>query len=299
LRNKLSTIFLTILLFTACGDHLAATDPGATGFSFLKVSWGARNAGMGDVGVALPSGLSGSHINPASLSAAEAMSFNFMHQEYIFDTRREFVGTAIPTILGNFSAGIDFFKVDDIEYREGASVEPIGMFDAQEYSIFVGYAGGLGDKLSIGLMGKYVAEKIESETADAIAFDAGATWKYNQSLSFGAAVKNVGSKPKFLADEVDLPTTVSVGLGLSVYDMQVGGDVSFPRNDDLRVNFGAERYLADFLALRAGYRIGYDEEDISFGVGFSQSIWQVDYAFVPYGSGLGSSHRFALTVYWR
>jgi hypothetical protein len=48
--------------------------------------------------------------------------------------------------------------------------------------------------------------------------------------------------------------------------------------------------------LRAGYKVGYDEENMTFGVGFAKSRWHVDYAFIPFKSGLGSNHRFALTV---
>ena len=53
------------------------------------------------------------------------------------------------------------------------------------------------------------------------------------------------------------------------------------------------------MSLRAGYKFGYDEENMAFGVGFAKSIWRVDYAFVPFKSGLGTNHRFALTVQFK
>ncbi len=295
--GRLLVPVLAITLFIT--GSLLASSPGSVGFSFLKVSWGARNAGMGDVGVALPSGFWGAHQNPASLAKIDAAAVGFMHQEYIFDTRREFLAGAVPTRVGKLSFGLDFFKVADLEYRDQATSEPLGLFDAQEFAWFGGYGYQINKNLGIGVIGEYVGEKIESEIADAVSFDFGATWRFSQHLTIGAAVNNLGSKPKFLAEEVDLPLVVAAGVGVHAYDMQFGADVSFPKNADTKVNLGVERYVVDYLALRAGYKFGYDEEDFAFGIGISKSIWQVDYAFVPYKSGLGSSHRFALTVYWR
>lgn len=297
MKLKKTLLILSALLMLSA--PLLAGDPGSVGFSFLKVSWGAKHAGMGDVGVAMPSGLWGSHQNAASLAAVNVPALGFMHQEYIFDTRREFVAAALPTAIGKFGFGLDFFKVADLEYRDQATVEPVGLFDAQDFAWFAGYGLQINERLAVGAIGKYVAEKINTETADGFAVDFGATWRLNRNVTFGGSVKNLGSKPKFLGDKVELPMTVAAGVGVAAFDTHFGADVSFPKEADIRVNVGAERYLTDYLALRGGYKFGYDEEDLSFGLGISKSIWQVDYAFVPYGSGLGTSHRFALTVYWR
>lgn len=297
MRNTITSLVAALILLPLV--TALAGDPGSAGFTWLKVPWGAKHAGMADAGVALPSGIWGAHQNPASLAKVDYPQIGFMHQEYIFDTRREFVATAVPTGIGNVSAGLDFFKVGDLEYRNGATEEPLGLFDAQDYAWFLGYGLTIRQRLSLGVTGKYVAEKVETETADAICFDFGAVWQVNKIINVGAAVRSLGSKPQFKAEKIDLPTTVSAGVGVSLERTTIGADVSFPKDADVRFSLGAERYLADLLALRAGYKIGYDEENISFGLGISKSIWQVDYAFVPYGSGLGSSHRLALTVYWR
>lgn len=81
--------------------------------------------------------------------------------------------------------------------------------------------------------------------------------------------------------------------------MTAGAEIAKPKNDDVKVHLGLERYIAEFVALRAGYKIGYDEENMTFGAGFAKSVWRVDYAFVPFKSGLGSNHRFALTIQFK
>ena len=93
-----------------------------------------------------------------------------------------------------------------------------------------------------------------------------------------------------------MPLTISTGVSVKLKQSTINADLNAPKNNDLQIGFGAEHLFADIFALRAGYKINYDEEDLSFGAGFTHKIWEIDYAFVPFKSGLGSSHRFALTL---
>lgn len=273
-----------------------AANPGSVGFNYLKVSPGARNAAMGDVGTSIKTNLYGVYFNPAAVADSEVTTVGFMHHEGIFDTRREFVGGAGNLFGGVVTLGFDYFKVGDIEAREGPSSEPTGLFDAQDMLVFAGYSKMLSPRISAGVTAKYAAEKIETRTADAVLFDAGLQMALGENARVGAAVRHLGSKPKFNDEEVDLPMTLSGGASIDIRGLIAAAEVTAPKESDIRVNLGAEKIFAEMIALRAGYKIGYDEEDFAAGVGFTKSIWEVDYAFVPYKSGLGSAHRFALTV---
>ncbi len=295
--RQASLVAWTVLLLIS--PFAVAGDAGSSGFTFLKVSWGARQAGMGEMGTALASGLYGAYYNPASLAVVDNTTVGFMHQEYIFDIRREFIAAALPLYKGGLAFGLDYFKVSDIEYRESATAQPTGLFDSQDVLLFVAYGIGIGSDISLGVTGKYAAEKIESLTADVLMFDCGAAWQLNRHLTVGGALKNVGGKPRFRNEKITLPLTVAFGTALQFDKTTLGVDLVFPNDTDMRINLGAERFLADLLALRAGYKFGYDEENFTLGLGIYKNIWQVDYAFAPYSSGLGSSHRFALTIHWK
>lgn len=290
-----SNILLLMLVIFAAGQ-LSAADPGSVGFNFLKVSPGARNAAMGEIGTALPADLYGVYFNPAGIVGMPQSSVSFMHHEGIFDTRREFLGATTNAFGGALALGFDYFKVGDLEARDGPTEDPIDLFDAQDWLLALSYARTVGAKFSAGLTGKYAAEKIESRTADAVLLDAGLQFHPTPVATVGLAVRNVGSKPKFSEEEIDIPFTVSGGVSYSARGLTAALEVAAPKESDLRVNFGAEKVLAEIFALRAGYKIGYDEENFSAGAGFRKSIWQIDYAFVPFKSGLGSTHRFALTI---
>ncbi len=274
----------------------AAKDPALIGFNFLKSSMSTRHAAMGGAGIALADNLYGSQLNPAAIAEIEATTAGFVHQEGIFDTRREFVGFSTPAFGGGLALGLDYFKIADIEGRTGPTEEPSTLFDSQDIAVFASYALALNEKLRAGATARYAAEKIGDQTADAFLMDAGVQFQATPIFSLGAAVRNLGSKPKFFNDEIDLPVTFSGGIAAHFSQTTLSADVALPKESDTRFNLGAERTFGDFLALRAGYKAGYDEEDLAFGVGFMQSVWQVDYAFVPYGSDLGDVHRFALTV---
>ena len=277
-------------------SNAAAADPGSVGFNFLKVSPGARNAAMGDVGTSIATNLYGVYFNPAATARTEHPVVGFMHHEGIFDTRREFIGASGVMLGGVVTAGFDYFKVGSLEERTGPTEEPIGVFDAQDMMAFAGYARQFSPKMSAGFTAKYAAEKIESRTADAFLFDAGMQFALIEKTTIGVAVRHIGSKPKFGDDEIELPLTVSGGASVDVNYLIAAVEVSAPKESDVRVNMGLEKRFGKMVALRAGYKIGYDEEDFAAGVGFKKSIWEIDYAFVPYKSGLGSAHRFALTI---
>jgi hypothetical protein len=295
-EKSLALLVALILLLVV---RASAADPGKTGFNFLKVSPGARNAAMGDIGVAVTSSLYGVYFNPAVIADIKETWVGFMHHENIFDSRREFVAVATPLLGGAFSVGFDYFNIGSIEDREGPTEQPLGTFDARDILVYGTAAVPVSQRLSLGATVKYAAERIESQTASALLVDFGARFRPIDKVSIGIAGRNIGSSPKFETEKFDVPVTIAGGVDLEVKNMTAGVEVSKPKNDDLKVNLGLERYLVEFLSLRAGYKFGYDEENIAFGVGFAKSIWRVDYAFVPFKSGLGTNHRFALTVQFK
>lgn len=287
------------ILIILSAVRVSAADPGKTGFNFLKVSPGARNAAMGDIGVAVTSSLYGVYFNPAVIADIKDTWVGFMHHENIFDSRREFVGVATPLLGGALSVGFDYFKIGSIESRVGPTEQPLGTFDARDILVYAAVAMRVSERLSMGGTVKYAAERIELQTASALLVDLGARFRPVERVAIGFVGRNIGSSPKFETEKFNVPVTISGGIDLEVKNMTAGIEVSKPKNDDVKVNLGLEHYIMEFVSLRAGYKIGYDEENMTFGVGFAKSIWRVDYAFVPFKSGLGTNHRFALTVQFK
>ena len=59
------------------------------------------------------------------------------------------------------------------------------------------------------------------------------------------------------------------------------------------LNIGLEYLFKGFFALRFGYQTGFDEKGIQGGFGIALKKYRLDYAFVPFTSELGNSHRIS------
>ena len=71
-------------------------------------------------------------------------------------------------------------------------------------------------------------------------------------------------------------------------------NVMVTNDGDVKTHLGIEFEYADLFALRAGYRMGWDNQNISVGFGAKIRGIRIDYAYVPYYSDLGDTHRISL-----
>ena len=108
---------------------------------------------------------------------------------------------------------------------------------------------------------------------------------------------------KLRSEKFSLPTVYKLGLNYSPSlfrfhggHLAVAMDLSKPTDNQLRVHWGAELLWIERIALRSGYQMGYDEKGLSAGLGVRQGRFRIDYAFVPYSSDLGTTHRISLGI---
>jgi hypothetical protein len=107
---------------------------------------------------------------------------------------------------------------------------------------------------------------------------------------------------KFEDEKFNLPTLYKIGGAYSGHENYFKGsfilslDLVKPRDNDLKIHLGGEYTYKDMFILRSGYQIGYDEKNISLGLGLKIKKYSIDYAFVPFSSDLGNSHRFSINL---
>jgi len=192
--------------------------------------------------------------------------------------------------------------VPDIERRETATSEPLSYFDAHQVALGAAWAREFAKKVDLGLTLKWLYEKIDIHTASGIALDLGGIYSLRNDLRLGLAVLNLGPRMKFEKQKYSLPTFYKFGTVYSKKENYFKGNYSIaldivkPKDDPLAVHTGAEYEFPQNLSLRLGYEFGYDEKGFTFGVGFKVKKYGIDYAFVPYSSDLGNTHRISLNV---
>ena len=294
--------FSLALLGTLLIPPSAFAAAGETGFAFLKLGVGARPMGMGSAYVALANDPTSVYWNPAGLAGAEGAQVVVMHNEWIQDFRQEFAAVSRSMGAGTLGLGVSGFYTSQFEKRDDVG-NLIGHFGFNDFAVTGAYAHRFTHQASGGLAVKFIREMIDQETATAVAFDVGGRIAVGQSgLTLGAAVQNLGSDAKFIAESFPLPRTIRAGAALSRNLAGVDGkgtlsaEVRKARGDDSRLHVGGEFEYKDKVALRAGAKFGYDDESVSFGLGLIRSRFHFDYALVPLSSNLGTTHFISLTA---
>jgi len=159
--------------------------------------------------------------------------------------------------------------------------------------------------ISLGLNIKIISSTlVEKYSAMAYAGDLGVLGKFilaKNSLSIGLAAQNIGTKLKFEEEGDPLPFTIRAG---SSYQMSLGKEHSLvvaiegvKRSDsDFRGNVGIEYWYKEIFALRSGYKIGYDLEGFTAGVGFDWRGYRLDYGWGMIATEMGDNHRISFTM---
>jgi len=314
LKNK--SILTVVILFFLCAFLFSEANSkndksGTSSLSFLKLGAGARAVGMGEAFCAQSNGVSSPFWNPAALSGVQGTQISLTHTQWFQDITAEYFSSATKVGGNVFGLSLSLGKVSDIQKRgDIPTTEPFALFDAHHVVGSFSYVRDLRNKYAIGLSVKWIYEKIDISSASGLGFDLGGIFSpftgtgksVLQDLTFGAAVLNLGSKMKFDQDSYHLPTQYKAGISYFIErerlqsDFILSLDMVKPRDNDMRVHLGGECGLYESFRLRLGYQFGYDEKDLSFGMGIRFKKYVIDYAFLPHKSDLGDVHCISLDI---
>ncbi len=293
--------FLFLVAFAALVP-LRAENAGATGAAFLKLGVGARAMGMGEAYTAEASSVDSLYWNPAGLINTWRPTLLVSYKPIVEDTAQSQAALALRHKNIGFGAGYNGVSYKSIDaYDDGGN--ELESYDAADHSGVVGVAIG-SQKISAGLVVKFIQSKIADESASAIAADAGILMEspLSPSIFHALVVKNLGGGIKFYEQEDALPLSATLGNSLKFKNRYTLTLDAIWRSKDkaagaagLEYSFSGDRFSG--LALRGGYNTGRNEIDgmsgLSFGAGFGFGPAAIDYAWVPYGE-LGNSHAVSL-----
>jgi hypothetical protein len=281
----------------------ALAAPGDTAFAFLKLGVGARAMGLGSAYVALADDPTSLYWNPAGLASVHETQVTAMHNEWMQDFRQEYAAVGLPFKKGSLGFSFQgFYSAEALEGRDevGNLTQDVGFNDL---AMTAAYARTITPGLDGGLAVRYIRGMIAEDNATAFAFDLGAKYRLGESgLSLGAAAQNIGGDATYVKEAIPLPTTLRLGAAYSPAltgrhgSGTLSTEVHKSKGEDTRFNIGGEFAYKERLALRAGVKMGYDVEDLSFGLGIMHKEFRFDYALVPLSLDLGTTHFFSLTA---
>jgi hypothetical protein len=311
--RKINIVLIGLILLLLVSSPLQADMKklAQAGMQFLKIGVGARAVGMGETYIAVGQDANVIFWNPAGLAFIEGTDISFSHTNWIADIKQNAVAAAAEFGgLGVF--GISFVTMDygDI-YRTQVDFDPSNEYgytggkkfggekiDVSEYTFGLAYSKRFSEKFSLGGHIKYVAqdlgntrvvvsgeERISDNEVDAFAFDFGTLYYVGfQDLRLAMSILNFSRDLKYEREAFQLPLTFRVGLAMNLFSLFESIE-----------NHGGEYLYDNVLALRAGYKVNYDEEGFTAGLGLmTDTGLVVDYSYTAFGEAFGSVHRFSI-----
>jgi hypothetical protein len=264
-----------------------------TGLPFLLVGAGARGIALGEAAVALLDD-EAMAANPAALPARPRRTLGLTHSAWIGDIRHDYLTLVAAGRRGVFGFSAQIARADDLEHRTGPSPEPQGRFGVYDGVLSLAYAGALGTSLRAGIGVKLIRQAVYIETATGAAVDAGLLYRLGDQLHLGLALRNFGRMSKLDKQATDLPRSGSAGASFRRGErLLVGLEVRRAAGRATSLHLGGELAVGRRLRVRGGYQTT-DTRHLTLGLGLQSSAWIVDYAFIPFKSGLGEAHRFSL-----
>ncbi len=307
--NTLLRITGILILFSV---PCSASGVGTTSAQFLKIGMGARAVGMGKAFSAVADDANAVFWNPAGLAGFDGDELNMGFVKYFQDVNAG--NLAYSTSLGErrFGIGAIYLSVPGIEKRglndsEGI-VPKLGTFNASDLAVSLAYAvknsfPSLIDNLDTGFALKFIRSSIDTESASAMALDAGAVYHATDKINVALVVQNLGSSMKFKEEGDPLPLNLKVAAAYSLDKKMtiVAGLSEYFIDEKFYASVGGEYWLRNAFAFRGGYCFGYDTSNLGGAAGLSAGFGMkvagigIDYAFLPFGD-LGNTHRFGFWI---
>ncbi len=300
--NRLA-LFLGLCLFV--GPNTLRAGAGTTSGNFLKIAVGARPAAMGEAYLALADDANSFQWNPAGLAQLSLPELTLMHLSYFADINYEYVGVGMPFRGQGVGLGVTWLNVAPFN----STLDPTAVQgSASDYSLSGAYALNLSKQLQVGAVVRTILSNLASNSSFGGSLDAGAIFRpLGRNLSLAVVAQNLGLQGAFESVSDPLPVSLRFGAAWHLFDagdqrwVNLIIDANKSLENRFKFNLGAEVWLFDLLALRAGYKLSEGGQDfnpgdtnaianLTAGLGFKLNAAQIDYAFVPLGE-LGLTHR--------
>ncbi len=305
--TRILVIWLVIMILTALMGKitLAASDAGRTAADFLTIGVGAEAAGMGGAYSAVSQGVSSVYWNPAGLANMSNTEISLTHFAWYQDVTLNNGAVAFPLnskwTIALSATHLDYGTIDAYDMN-GISTGTVSSYDFAG-ALSIGWAAT--DKLSLGVTGKYINQKMADLNANGVAGDIGLSYRLSR-VSFGAVLANVGPFMKYQQLSEHLPTTGRLSISIAPFgeSFLTAFEVEKAEIGDLTLKQGFQYMFNSQYYLRAGYDYYPNREVANFGseptlgVGLKFSHAALDYAFTPKDSRTSDDlHRFSLKFF--
>ncbi|MBE0432875.1 PorV/PorQ family protein [candidate division WOR-3 bacterium] len=287
------------------------TKVGTTAAPFLKIEYGARPVAMGGAFVALANDPSGIYYNPAGIAEVASTQFMGGYTVWFADLKYNYATFILPTRRVNFALWGSFLYCDDIPVTTVEKPEGTGqVFSYIDGLLGVTVSAFLSDRLSVGISGKYIQQKLYNESASTFALDIGSILRTPlKGTRLGMCLANYGGRMQLFGNDLivqvdpwpeftgnpdvearlttgsfPLPLAFKLGIAFDLlgcgeafinneqHRVTIAADGIHPNDGEEKFNVGVEYGIYNTLFLRGGYKVNYDTQKYAAGVGMKFNI---------------------------
>jgi hypothetical protein len=268
----LLVVVLTGTLFAGSGNRT-----GTGGASELLIPVGARDIGLGGATVATTSGLSSLFFNPAGITRSDrSVNLMFTHMSYIADIGVEY-GAASATFegLGTLALSIKSLSIGDIPVT--TTTDPDGesgqFYSPQFFVAGLTYGRQLSDRVSVGVTGNLITERLGDVSASGVAFSAGVIYDNVgevDGLSLGVAAKNIGPQMRFSGSGLYQLATVSTQNRPPQYYLVEAAGFELPSSIEIGVGYKMTFQEQNVVLLTTGFQNNnFSDDEYRVGVEYA------------------------------
>ena len=303
-RFKQVSILSLIMLIAVSSVAWAGngTGNGTSSAELLDIGIGCRAMALGGAFTAFSNNASGVFWNPSGLANRNNTELTLGYSNWYQDLSLNYIALATPVSRRvSFAIGVIYLNYGDFN-AYSVDDQPIGSFSGHNVVGQVSMAVGVTDKLSLGLTGKWVSEKIEEATASGYALDA--RLRYDSGpFALGMTARNLGQGLEYEGEVSPFPTSYNAGIGFRLFNRGVNltSEVVYPENGDISFHQGVELLYQNTIALRSGYSHSMTDESqaerngLVMGFGLKVLTGSLDYSYEP-GKDLGAVHRIEFSM---
>lgn len=335
-------LFLLILTFGFLTSLYAGdvSRKGTNGAEQLLIPVGAKGIATGGAFLSTLTGLESIYYNPAGLDVTQRTEAMFSYMSYIADINVSYF--AVGTNLGDFGTiALSFKTLDAGDIPVTTNDFPDGTGSTYSPGFITAgltYSKVLTDRISVGTNLKLISETIANTSATGFAIDAGVQYKFNEQISLGASVKNIGSNMVYsgqdlrqrteingsqpgsptgtfevVAEPFQIPSYFELSLAYAFNineqnNLLIGS--TFTANNSLedKMHFGLEYGFMNNFFIRGGYNFLTENTDqaifgLTFGAGIDYQMENnmgiaFDYAFRDVKDFPSANHIFTVKLFF-
>jgi len=312
--------------------HAINSNAGTASYTFLKIGSGARSQALAGAYVGLSDDESALFYNPAGLTAkgeSTELYDDLLDQPAIQTTKNWFTATYMDYLLDFQYGFIGYIRELDETSRGGVSLtylnygEFVGLdingdetgtnFTPMDLAFSITYSERFTPKLSAGVTGKFIYEKISDYTSNGLAVDLGMMYLVDDKGTnrVGLALTNLGTQLSGLTEshKDPLPTKIALGSSHQLRGLPLifSDEIGKPFDNDFYFSVGMELVALKPFFMRVGwtsaskdYRVGEDDSDdiiggFAGGFGYIYNKYALDYSYSS-KADLGEAHRISISA---